>query len=141
MTIDWTPVVTAGVQALAVVIPVGAMIAAAWLRSHNQTLLANAVTTAGGVAYDAAHSATQGGTIDWQTARSVGIREGVAALTALAPAAVAAMGENATATTVIGALGNNLAADPTISAAGNAVATAVAGVGEEAIAAATGAAK
>lgn len=134
MSIDWTSVAQTGVTVLGVVLPVVTTVGAAWLRANGQAMAAQAIVTAGGVAYDALHNATKGGTVDWATARATAIQEGVAAVQAITgdPATEAVLAK------VTGAFGNALAADPTVTVTGNSVATAVAAPGQDAYASADG---
>ena len=134
MSIDWTPVAQAGVGALALVIPAGALYLATWLRSRGQQRLADAVQTGGGVAYDSMVAATRNGSIDMNAARAVAMQEGIAAVNQLATKEAAALGAAATQTLVKGALGDRLASDPTVNVGGASTATATAGPGETATA-------
>lgn len=123
MQIDWTPVAQAAVTALATILPPVVAIGAAWLQAHNHRVLADAVQTGGGVAYDTLVAATRDGSMDWQAARAAAVEDGMHAVKQIVrnPGDVAAL-----ATKVTGSLGRLLAADPSVPAGGASVATAVA---------------
>ncbi len=123
-TIDWTPILQAGVGALAAVIPPSIALFAAWLKTHNHAVLATAAQAAGGVAYDSLASAARTGGLDWSVARATAIQEGLQALQTITQEKVTPAHE----AMVIGALGDHLAADPSVAVAGStAVATAAPG--------------
>lgn len=123
-TVDWTPVLQAGVGALAAVIPPSIALFVAWLKAHNHAVLASAARAAGGVAYDSLASASRTGALDWDAARATAIQEGLQALQTITQEKTTPAHE----ALVVGSLGDHLAVDPSVAVAGStAVASAAPG--------------